>query len=180
MPETGRNERVINVADIDPQYRHAILSRLFEHLSPDSSLQIVVDHDPRRLRLQLEARHGSRCDGHIWRKAPMSGAFACACSAAGARTMANSVSSASGVPIRDPGRHGKSGRYVDGYLSRTERMEIITHVAAAGMRECSAGIVRILERSDENEDPEWSDGDVEQRIYLRVSGKRRNGPISNH
>lgn len=60
MPEAG-NERVINVADIDPQHRHAILSRLFEHLGPDRSLQIVVDHDPRRLRLQLEARHGSRC-----------------------------------------------------------------------------------------------------------------------
>lgn len=61
MPELNRSERVINVADIDPQYRHAILFRLFEHLAPDDSLQIVVDHDPRRLRLQLEERHGSRC-----------------------------------------------------------------------------------------------------------------------
>jgi uncharacterized protein (DUF2249 family) len=60
MPD-ARSERVINVADIDPQHRHAILFRLFEHLGPDHSLQIVVDHDPRRLRLQLEARHGSRC-----------------------------------------------------------------------------------------------------------------------
>ena len=61
MPEAGRNERVINVADIGPQHRHAILFRLFEHLPPGRSLQIVVDHDPRRLRLQLEAHHGSRC-----------------------------------------------------------------------------------------------------------------------
>lgn len=61
MPEASRSERVINVADIDPRYRHAILLRLFEHLAPDDSLQIVVDHDPRRLRLQLEAHHGSRC-----------------------------------------------------------------------------------------------------------------------
>ena len=61
MPQTSHNERVINVADIDPQYRHAILSRLFEHLAPDQSLQIVVDHNPRRLRMQLEAQHGSRC-----------------------------------------------------------------------------------------------------------------------
>lgn len=61
MPDASRNERVINVADIDPQHRHAILFRLFEHLAPDQSLQLVVDHDPRRLRLQLEARHGSRC-----------------------------------------------------------------------------------------------------------------------
>lgn len=62
MPELNYGERVINVADIDPQYRHAILFRLFEHLAPDSSLQIVVDHDPRRLRPQLEARYGLRCD----------------------------------------------------------------------------------------------------------------------
>ncbi len=51
----------LNAADIDPRYRHAVLFRLFEHLCPDESLQIVVDHDPRRLRLQLEASHGSRC-----------------------------------------------------------------------------------------------------------------------
>lgn len=61
MPELNGSERVINVADINPQYRHGILFRLFEHLAPDDSLQIVVDHDPRRLRLQLEERHGSRC-----------------------------------------------------------------------------------------------------------------------
>jgi uncharacterized protein (DUF2249 family) len=61
MPHASRSERVINVADIDPRHRHAILFRLFEHLAPDDSLQILVDHDPRRLRLELEARHGSRC-----------------------------------------------------------------------------------------------------------------------
>jgi hypothetical protein len=32
MIEPCDGERVINVADIDPQYRRAILSRLFEHL----------------------------------------------------------------------------------------------------------------------------------------------------
>ncbi len=61
MSEPSRSERVINVADIDPRFRHEILFGLFEHLAPDASLQIVVDHNPRRLRLQLEARHGSRC-----------------------------------------------------------------------------------------------------------------------
>lgn len=59
--EPNLGERVIHVAEIDPRYRQTILSRLFEHLAPDKSLQIVVDHDPRRLRLQLEAKHGSRC-----------------------------------------------------------------------------------------------------------------------
>ena len=61
MLEASPSERVINVADIDPRHRHAILFRLFEHLAPDDSLQIVVDHDPTRLRLQLEESHGSRC-----------------------------------------------------------------------------------------------------------------------
>ena len=63
MPDASRSERVIKVADVDPRHRHAILFRLFEHLAPDDSLQIIVDHNPRRLRLELEARHGSRC---VW------------------------------------------------------------------------------------------------------------------
>ena len=70
MPEANRNERVIKVADIDPQHRHTILFRLFEHLAPDDSLQIVVDHDPKPLRLQLEARHGSRCNWSYLEKGP--------------------------------------------------------------------------------------------------------------
>ncbi len=70
MPEASCSERVINVADIDPRYRHTILSRLFEHLGPDQSLQIVVDHDPKRLRLQLEATHGSRCAWSYLEKGP--------------------------------------------------------------------------------------------------------------
>ncbi|WP_234685871.1 DUF2249 domain-containing protein [Bradyrhizobium monzae] len=61
MNEADTDERVVNVAEIDPQYRHAILFRLLEHLTPDQSLQIVVDHDPRHLRLQLEAHYDSRC-----------------------------------------------------------------------------------------------------------------------
>lgn len=70
MPEARRNERLINVADIDPRYRHAILFRFFEHLAPDDSLQIVVDHDPQRLRLQLEERHGSRCSWSCLEEGP--------------------------------------------------------------------------------------------------------------
>jgi uncharacterized protein (DUF2249 family) len=70
MTEPSTDERVINVADIDPQYRHAILFRLFEHLAADQSLQIIVDHDPRRLRLQLEAHHGARCDWYYLEQGP--------------------------------------------------------------------------------------------------------------
>ena len=63
------SERVIDVADIDPRFRHTILSN-FEHLGPNQSLQIVVDHDPRGLRLQLEAAHGSRCAWSYLEKGP--------------------------------------------------------------------------------------------------------------
>lgn len=62
MPEDVQtSERVINVRDIDPRHRHRIILQLFEQLGPDSSLQLVVDHDPRPLRFQLEARYGARC-----------------------------------------------------------------------------------------------------------------------
>ena len=70
MSAASPGERVIKVADIDPQHRHAILFRLFEHLAPDDTLQIIADHDPRPLRLQLEARHGSRCAWSYLEKGP--------------------------------------------------------------------------------------------------------------
>lgn len=54
-------ERVITVQDIDPRHRLTIILQLFEHLPPGNSLQLIVDHDPRPLRFQIEARHGSRC-----------------------------------------------------------------------------------------------------------------------
>jgi uncharacterized protein (DUF2249 family) len=55
------SERIIYVADIDRRHRHTIIEQLFAHLASGASLQIVVDHDPRPLRFQLEAKHGSRC-----------------------------------------------------------------------------------------------------------------------
>ena len=62
MSEGSHNERVIKVAEIDPRYRHTVIFQLFEHLNADASLQLVVDHDPKRLRSRLEALHGKRCD----------------------------------------------------------------------------------------------------------------------
>lgn len=55
------SERVINVQDIDPKHRHTIIFQLFEHLDAQSSLQLVVDHDPKPLHYQLEAKHGGWC-----------------------------------------------------------------------------------------------------------------------
>lgn len=71
MAEDGNGpERVVNVADIDPKHRHTIIAQLFEHLETDGSLQIVVDHDPRRLRYQLEARYGAACDWSFLEQGP--------------------------------------------------------------------------------------------------------------
>lgn len=62
MQESERNERVIDVREIPPRHRHAIIFRLFDHLGPESSLQLIADHDPRPLRFQLEAKHGANCN----------------------------------------------------------------------------------------------------------------------
>ncbi len=51
-------ERVIDVREISPSIRHNVLFQ--QHLDDTSSLQLIVDHDPRRLRLQLEDKHGER------------------------------------------------------------------------------------------------------------------------
>jgi uncharacterized protein (DUF2249 family) len=62
MSEIETTERVIDVRDIAPRHRHAIIFQLFDHLAPENSLQLIADHDPRPLRFQLEAKHGARCD----------------------------------------------------------------------------------------------------------------------
>ncbi len=61
MPGTFQGERIINVRDIDPRHRHMVIQQMFENLSPGSSLQLVVDHDPRPLRFQLETKYGAQC-----------------------------------------------------------------------------------------------------------------------
>ena len=64
------SERVIKVVEIDPRHRHTIIFQLFEHLAPGNSLQLIVDHDPKPLRFQLEARHGSFCDWSYLEEGP--------------------------------------------------------------------------------------------------------------
>ena len=55
------DERFIDVREINPRVRHTVIFQLFERLDGTSSLQLITDHDPRPLRLQLEAKHGSHC-----------------------------------------------------------------------------------------------------------------------
>ena len=54
-------ERVIDLREITPRLRHALVLQLFAHLDEAGSLQLVVDHDPRPLGQQLEAANGARC-----------------------------------------------------------------------------------------------------------------------
>lgn len=70
--------------------------------------------------------------------------------------MGKSLASTSDVPIGYPLRYGKSNRYSgggSGRLSRAERLEIICLVVAAGMSECSAWIIPLLERDSPFDDP---------------------------
>ncbi len=61
MTPIAATERVIDVKEIDPRHRHTIIQQLFAHLAPGASLQLVVDHDPKPLRFQLEAKYGAHC-----------------------------------------------------------------------------------------------------------------------
>ncbi len=62
-------ERVVDVREISPSIRHNVLFQLFEHLDDTSSLQLIVDHDPRRLRINT----ANACDGRISNRAPTFG-----------------------------------------------------------------------------------------------------------
>lgn len=57
------SERIIDVRDIAPRFRHRIIQQLVEQLAPDTTFQLIADHPPRPLRYQLELRFGEQC---IW------------------------------------------------------------------------------------------------------------------
>jgi len=54
-------ERVVDVREISPSVRHTVITQLVTHLAAGETLQLIVDHDPRRLKLQLEVRDGGIC-----------------------------------------------------------------------------------------------------------------------
>jgi|EndMetStandDraft_5_1072996.scaffolds.fasta_scaffold106190_2 uncharacterized protein (DUF2249 family) len=59
-PASSPSERVIDVRDIEPRFRHQIISRMFENLMPEAALQLIADHPPKPLRYQFEMRYGDR------------------------------------------------------------------------------------------------------------------------
>ncbi|MBU6260658.1 MAG: DUF2249 domain-containing protein [Burkholderiales bacterium] len=46
----------IDVREIAPYQRHALIFERFDALEPGQALELVADHDPRPLRAQFEAR----------------------------------------------------------------------------------------------------------------------------
>jgi uncharacterized protein (DUF2249 family) len=70
MTKLESTERVIDVADIEPRFRHSMIGQLFKHLKPGHSLQIVVDHDPQRLRFHLDLAFGELCDWSYLEQGP--------------------------------------------------------------------------------------------------------------
>ena len=84
---------------------------------------------------------GRAARGHIWKRVPISGEFACGSSGSGMEIMIE-------LPC-----HEQSDRCrADRNLSRAERLEIISMVAAVEMSECSAWIIPMLERGGRDED----------------------------
>jgi uncharacterized protein (DUF2249 family) len=60
-PSASLDERIVDVREINPRIRHTIILQLFENLDRDSSLQLIADHAPEPLHLQLQARYGAGC-----------------------------------------------------------------------------------------------------------------------
>ena len=52
----------IDVREIAPRERHALIFARFDALQPGEALQLVNDHDPRPLRYQFEDRSPGRFD----------------------------------------------------------------------------------------------------------------------
>jgi uncharacterized protein (DUF2249 family) len=64
------NERIVDVREVNPGVRHTIILQLVQHLRTDETLQLIVDHDPRRLKLQLEAKYGAGLSWNALEKGP--------------------------------------------------------------------------------------------------------------
>ena len=52
----------LDVRVIPPRDKHPTIFRTLDGLSSGQTLLLINDHDPRPLRFQLEARHGTRCN----------------------------------------------------------------------------------------------------------------------
>ena len=83
----------------------------------------------------------------------MSGGFACTCYPTGVRNLLKSFASNPDVPAVTLSHREFTRSAGDRCLSRAERLEIISLVAAVGVTECSAWLVPILERDGFDQNP---------------------------
>lgn len=72
MPDASAviGERTIDVRELNPRVRHTVILQLVDNLERSKSLQLVADHAPEPLRLQLEARYGESCGWTYLEKGP--------------------------------------------------------------------------------------------------------------
>lgn len=58
MTAAPDTETVLDVRDINPQHRHAIVQKLIDRLDLGRSLQLIADHNPRPVQGYFEMVHG--------------------------------------------------------------------------------------------------------------------------
>jgi uncharacterized protein (DUF2249 family) len=59
MPlDASSGEAVIDARELPPGSRHTAIFEAFEQLSPQQSLMLIVDHDPRPLQRAIALRYG--------------------------------------------------------------------------------------------------------------------------
>lgn len=51
------NENILDVRELIPRERHALIFRTFENLNPVQAFVLVNDHDPKPLYYQFQAEH---------------------------------------------------------------------------------------------------------------------------
>lgn len=60
MLTTTTPRSVIDVREIEPRYRHALIFQTFEELDQDTFFELVNDHDPVPLHFQFSAHFKSQ------------------------------------------------------------------------------------------------------------------------
>ena len=71
MPSDAVNgEVVVDVREIPPNSRHALIFGTFERLRADGSLVLVNDHDPQPLRRAFGVRYGDAVSAEYLERGP--------------------------------------------------------------------------------------------------------------
>ncbi|HWK58559.1 MAG TPA: DUF2249 domain-containing protein [Parapedobacter sp.] len=58
VPTERQDDVILNIPEIEPQQKHALIFKVFEMLKPGGTFIIHNNHDPRPVYHQLQAMHG--------------------------------------------------------------------------------------------------------------------------